>query len=110
MEKIVIDSNNNNTLLKVDQLQLDKIKEAKKKIKIKNPESNMSFDQGSKYSFRLWNIRMSDLDSEENYLRKRTFNFKLEAKFFRFSGFNSFAETTLMFSKKKGLEITTYGI
>ncbi|RNA30978.1 hypothetical protein BpHYR1_038186 [Brachionus plicatilis] len=106
MEKVVIDSNNNSTILKIDLMQTEKIREVKKRIK-KDCESNVSVDQGNKFSFRLWNIRMSDLDSEEKYLRQKTFNFKLEAKFFRFSGFNSFGETTLMFSKKRGLEIMT---
>lgn len=109
MEKIIIDSNNNNTILKIDRTQMEKIKEVKKKFKTSNADSSISLDHGSKYSYRLWNIKLSDLDAEEKYLRQRTFNFKLEAKFFRFSGFSSFAQTTLMFSKKKGLEITTNG-
>lgn len=63
----------------------------------------------NRYAFRLWNIRANDLDPEDKYLNQKSYSFKLDAKFFRFSGFSCFSESTLMFSKKKGLEIKSHG-
>ena len=96
---------NNNSVYKLDKVKSEKINEVKKKLK---SDSN-PIESTSKFSYRLWNIRQSDLDPEDKYLKQKSYSFKLEAKFFRFSGFTSFSDTTLMFSKKKGLEIKTHG-
>ncbi|CAF0961885.1 unnamed protein product [Brachionus calyciflorus] len=101
-------NNNNNSILKLDKSKSDKLNEVRKRLRLDNNQSPGSLnDHVSKYSYRLWNIRLADLDPEDKYLKQKSYSFKLESKFIRFSGFNSFNETRLLFSRKKGLEIKT---